>query len=877
MPISAGEKLGPYEILAPIGAGGMGEVYKARDTRLDRIVAIKVSKAEFSERFEREARAVAALNHSNICTLHDVGPNYLVMEYIEGTPLKGPLPVDQALRCAVQICDALDAAHRKGITHRDLKPANILVTKAGIKLLDFGLAKLSTATQAAKPPEDATLTMALTGRNEIVGTLYYMSPEQLQAQGNGKEIDARSDIFSFGLVLYEMLTGKRAFQGSSPASVIAAIMERPAPSVAEIAPAALDRALKRCLEKDPDDRWQTVRDLKAELQWIASAPGAGTTSAATAVPQRRVPLWTVATTCGFAVLTLGVTLWALRRPSPEPPKLVRFQIAPPEKVTLAPTFALSPDGSKLAYEATGPDGVMRVWLRPMDALDSHALVGTEMPSAVPVFWSPDSHFILFSAGGKLKKADVAGGPPLTLCDAPQTVVGGSGNRDGLILFGLNLATIQRVSSAGGVSSPVTSLIAARNDNSHDFPVFLPDGRHFLYLIRTPTAEDSGIYLGALDSKPEEQGRKRLVATTFSPGFVPYADGNGGAILFERDGTLLAQPFDLRRLETVGEAVPVAEQLGSYLGSGFFSASTNGILVYRGDQAGNQRLAWLNRQGNILSVMGDPHRYTRPVLSPDGTRVAVVRSELSNWDIWLTGVSGGGDTRFTFDPARDNDPVWSPDGKRIAFSSDRAGQLDLYQHSSDGAGKDELLFKSDHTKTVTDWSRDGRYLLYTDSDPQTKRDLWVMPMDGPPGERRPVAFLRSAFNEYNGKFSPDGRWVAYASDESGRYEIYVRPFPAAEGGGAKWMVSRDGAREPRWRGDGKELFYLAPNGSVMAASVSASGAAFQSATPAALFKAPSTPGWDVSADGKQFLFPVPAGDAAQAPFIVVQNWTALLRK
>ena len=881
MPLSVGDKLGPYEILAPIGAGGMGEVYKAHDPRLKRDVAIKVSAAQFSERFEQEAHVIAALNHSNICQIYDVGRDYLVMEYIEGAPLKGPLPVDQALKYAVQICDALDAAHKKGITHRDLKPANILVTKAGIKLLDFGLARFGSSGtgQAAKPPRDATLTMALTGKNEIVGTLYYMSPEQLQSQATGKEIDGRSDIFSFGLLMYEMLTGKRAFDGSSPASVIAAIMERPAPSIADVAPPSLDRVLKRCLEKDAENRWQTARDLKAELEWIASTPAIEATSKS--APSKSRLGWVVAAIATVAALALGVTLWAPWRPVPDPPKLVRFQIAPPDKVTFGGTFALSPDGSKLAYYAAGSDGVMRGWLRGMDTLEARLLPGMEQGLVTsPIFWSFDSRFVLFHVGGKLKRGDMAGGPPVTLCDTRNrnTVVGGSGNRDSVILFGLTTGPIQRVSLAGGAPSAVTALSAARSDRTHSYPVFLPDGHHFLYLVRTMGGtEANGIYLGSIDSKPEQQDAKRLIATNFAADFVPFPDGDRGAILFDRDGTLLAQPFDLRRLENSGEATPLAEQLGSILGFGFFSASANGTLVYRGIATGNERLGWLDRQGNKLGAVGEPHLFSAGLaISPDGTRVATARIEPANSDIWLTDLSHASDTRFTFDPARELSPVWSSDGNRIAFSSERAGAFDLYQHASNGSGQDELLFKSDHQKFAADWSRDGRYLLYTDIDPKTKADLWVLPMDGASSERMPVPFLRTDFSERDGKFSPDNHWIAYDSDESGRSEVYLRPFPAVEGGG-KWMVSHGGGRQPHWRGDGKELFYIGPDSSLMAVPVTASGAAFQSGTPVALFKTPPNQGWDVAADGKRFLFPIAVGDSAQAPFTVVLNWMSLLKK
>jgi serine/threonine protein kinase len=804
MALSSGDKLGPYEILAPIGAGGMGEVYRARDTRLGRDVAIKISHEKFTDRFEREARAIATLNHPNICTLHDVGPDYLVMEYIEGAPLKGPLPLDQALKCAAQILDALDAAHQKGIIHRDLKPENIVVTKTGIKLLDFGLAKFG---HSAEPLRDATLTMALTGRNEIVGTLYYMSPEQLQAQATGQEIGARSDIFSFGLVLCEMITGKRAFEGASPASVIGAIMERPAPSIANVAPLSLDRALQRCLAKDPGERWQSARDLKAEIEWIASTPRIEAAS-----KSGRPPLgWIVAAAIAtLAALALGVLLWAPWRSAPDPPKVMRFQIAPAERLTVGnAAFSVSPDGSMLVYYANGSDGVERVWLRSMDTLESRPLPGAEVQSTPPMFWSFDSRFVLLNIGGKLKKVDGTGGPPITLSDGLNTLVGvgGSGNRDGVILFGRNPGVVERVFVSGGSPSAVTALNAARKDESHTFPVFLPDGRHFLYLLRTAGSEANGIYLGSIDSRPEQQDPKRLIATDAGADFVPFPGGDRGTILFYRDGTLLAQPFDLRRFETVGEATPLAEQVGINVAFAFFSASAKGTLVYRSTGAGNERLGWLDRQGNRLGQLGEPHRYLELAISPDGTRAAAARSDA--WkDIWVTEFAHATETRFTFDPTSDRDPVWSPDRSHLAFSSNRSGQSDLYQHASNGSGEDELLFKSQNAKIVTDWSRDGRYLLYHEYDPKTRTDLWLLPMDAASSGRKPVSFLRSDFHELNGKFSPDGHWIAYQSNESGQYEIYVRPFPKIEGAG-KWVVSHGGGRQPHWRGDGKECSTFVP--------------------------------------------------------------------
>ncbi|HWE49064.1 MAG TPA: protein kinase [Bryobacteraceae bacterium] len=880
MPLSPGDRLGPYEILAPIGAGGMGEVYKARDIRLDRIVALKKSKTDFDPRFEREARAVAVLNHPNICTLHDVGSDYLVMEYVEGAELKGPLPLPKAIELACQILDAIDAAHRKGITHRDLKPANILVTKSGVKVLDFGLAKMERA-QGLVLAADAPTAISIEGT--ITGTIYYMAPEQLQGK---PDVDSRADIFAFGCVLYEMLTGKRAFEGSNVASVIAAVMERPAPSVGEVAPASLDRVIKKCLAKDPDERWQNARDLKTELAWAVEAP------AATHHPQqtRGYSLGIIGTAAAAIALSAAVMSWAPWKAVPEAPKPVRFQIAPAPGVKVANAFSLSPDGTRLAYPATGADGVFRLWMRAMDTLESRAVPGTEGLLAAPFFWSPDSRWVVFEAGGKLMKADVAGGPPQTICAVSATVVSGSWvshgrNGDGAIIFGNSggIGGIHRVSPEGGDPVPVTALNQARKDNFHTQPVFLPDGRHFLYFVNSATPENSGIYLGSLDLKPDRQNHTRLLATATGADFVPNGGGNGGTILFLREGTLLAQQFDIRRLKTIGEPMPLAEQVGNYRSFGFFSASANGALVWRGVSTGaTSQLVWFDREGKRLGAQGDAHVLGDIALSPDAMRVAAVRTEGSNPDLWLTTFSGGlvspgTDVRFTFDPTRDSRPVWSPDGEHIAFSSDRAGTVDLYQHASNGAGRDELLLKSGHTKEVTDWSRDGRWLLYSDLDAKTRHDLWVLPMDGvTPGQ--PMPLLRSDFDELSARFSPDGHWVAYQSDETGRYEIYVRPFPAPAGGGGRWAVSQGGGMQPRWRGDSKELFYIAPDGDVMAIPVSGGGGAFQSGRSTALFRnLPNPPGWDAAPDGKRFLFPVPVGDAQETPFNVVLNWMSLIRK
>jgi serine/threonine protein kinase len=859
MPLAAGEKLGPYEILAPIGAGGMGDVYKARDTRLDRIVAIKVSKIEFSERFEREARAVAALNHSNICTLHDVGPNYLVMEYIEGTPLKGPLPVDQALKYAVQICDALDAAHKKGITHRDLKPANILVTKGSIKLLDFGLAKIG---QSAMPISDATLTMALTGKNEIVGTIYYMSPEQLQAQATGQEIDPRSDIFSFGLVLYGMLTGKRAFEGSSPASVIAAIMERPAPSIADVAPAALDRVLRKCLAKDPDERWQTARDLKDELEWIASAPESG--SAVPSPNKKSKLVWFLGAIASAVVLALaGLALIHFREaPLPELAG-VRFQIAPPEKSTID-YFKLSPDGRSLAF-VTGD----RLWIRPLNSLESRPLAGTE--GASQLFWSPDSQFLGFFAQGKLKKIVASGGPPQDLCTVTQPF-GGTWNRDGVIVLPLSLGSgLYRVPASGGTPMPLSSGV-----KRHVYPEFLPDGQHFLYLdIDTGRA----IGIGSLDGAPAVI----VPEDADSPVYVAAAGGQGGYLLFRRREVLMAQRFNPTALTFSGDPVALAQRIGGDPIWGAFSVSENGTLVYAPPTgAGALQLAWKDRAGKQVGLFGPPGVYDRFRLSSDEKQITFTALQNNEPDIWVMDAARGVPSKLTFDPAIDDPPMWSPDGQRIVWASNRVGgTFDLYIKPATG-GTDQLLLKMGTLSGwAEDWSRDGRYILYQIPGGKTGQDLWIAPqaVSGTPADK-PSPYLQTQFDEEHGRFSPDGHWVAYTSNETGRQEVYVQPFPAT---GAQFQVSLGGGREPHWRKDGTELFYIGEGRTVTAVSMKLGGKSFQAEQPKRLFPLSILStfivarSYEVSNDGQRFLTPVIPDGGSAPPLTVDLNWQAMLKK
>jgi eukaryotic-like serine/threonine-protein kinase len=885
MPLSAGEKLGPYEILAPIGAGGMGDVYKARDTRLDRIVAIKTSKTEFSERFEREARAVAALNHPNICTLHDVGPNYLVMEYIEGTPVKGPLPLDQALQYAAQICDALDAAHTKNITHRDLKPPNILVTKQGIKLLDFGLAKVGPVVRA----DEATMTMALTGKGEILGTLMYMSPEQI----NGREADARSDIFSFGLVLYEMLTGKRAFEGSTPASVMGAILERPAPSIAEVAPPALDRVLNRCLEKDPDRRWRSASDLKWALENLGPTETGSKPERGFAAPQWIWLAWGAA-----AVFLLGFLFIAaahFREPQPARPELMRLQIPLPEGAQSLVAFIVSPDGRHLAYIVRSSGSAPRVWLRSLDSLEAHPLAGTEYVETVPLFWSYDSRFLVFAAGRGLKKIPIAGGPPEPVANLSE--IGGSMNQDGVIILGTNPGAnggrgLIRISTNGTVT-PLT-VVDPRKEFAHHHPTFLPDGKHFLYLKVATAPENRGIYIGSLDTPAEQQSTKRLVATAFGPAqFVPATDSAGGYLLFMRDGALLAQPFNDKTFEVSGDPVTTAGPIGFFVDRAFFSASVNGTLIYNPSSATDFQLSVSERRGSQVlpgQTVGAVRDFALSglALSPDGKRAAFVRRDLQrtqNTNVWLFDLVRGDASPFTYRPGVERSPIWSPDGRRIVFNSNRNGPFDLYVKPADGSEDEELLLKSGENKTATSWSRDGHFLLYAQGSGQTRSEIWVLPDPGVAvAERKPVPFLQTEFAETDAQFSPEAtgapRWVAYVSNESGHNEVYVRPFspgsngaPAASG---KWLVSRGGGIHPRWRSDGHELTYLGA-GKIYTVEISPSRR-FEAGAPKPLADLPAGAAFgDISADGSRILVAVPEKQNTAPPFNVVLNWQAGLKK
>ncbi len=880
----------------------MGEVYRALDTRLQRIVAVKILPSHLSEnpeakeRFDREARTISSLNHPHVCTLHDVGHkngvDYLVMEYLEGETLasrldEGALAPDQVLRYGIEICEGLEMAHRAGIVHRDLKPGNIMLTKTGVKLMDFGLAKSSPASASAAASLSLTLSSPaanspLTEKGMIVGTFQYMSPEQVQ----GKEVDGRSDIFSLGAVLYEMVTGNRAFEGKSQLSVAASILENEPTSIRSVKPMTspvLDHAIVCCLAKNPEDRWQTARDLALELKWTAE-PGAQTgifTPAGQRKAGRQWLAWSVAALLG---ITLALTTFLFRGKTPPGTTPVRFEIQLPAG---ALTFMLSPDGRQMAFLAPGPDGRNVVWIRALDSLEPHPLRGTEN-ILVPIVWSPDSRFIAFQTGNKLKKIDISGGPPQEVCDAFVAVIGGAWNRDGTIIFGTVGNGIMQVPAAGGVATLLTTT-EGRNE-VHTFPSFLPDGRHFLYL-RAP--ENPGIYLGSLDVKPEQQSSRRILSTSQMAVYAVSAEPKMGRLFFLREGTLLAQAFDERSMQPQGDPIRVAERVGSFHLSGLFSVSPSGVLAYSAGPTARwlSQLNWLDRQGKQLGHAEQPgtYSYTDFALSPDGKRLAASKIDPragGETGIWLLDLLRGVSTRFTFDQAPDSAPVWSPDGSRVAFAAYRAGGNGIYQKTTNGTGKEQALVSvTGDEKLPDDWSRDGRFLLYTQQDPQTHADLWVLPLAGdgtPSGTATP--FANTAYSEEQGRFSPDTRWIAYASDESGRSEIYIQPFPAPPNGGSKTPISRDGGSQPRWRRDGKELFYSSPDGKLMAVDVT-QGPIFKASAPRTLFQVPVAQighnvggsqvlGWDVAPDGKRFL--IDTATISTEPVTVVLNWPAELK-
>ena len=854
MSLDRGTKLGPYEILEPLGAGGMGEVYKARDTRLDRMVALKVSHQQFSERVEREARAIAALNHPHICQLHDVGPNYLVMEYIEGQPLKGPLPAGEALRLGSQILAALDAAHRKGIVHRDLKPGNILVSKSGIKLLDFGLAKLVQPSSGPQATEVVTRT-SLTQEGTIVGTLQYMAPEQLE----GKEADERSDIFAFGVVLYELLTGRRAFQGESQAALISAIMTQDPLRANAVQPAfspMLDYVLSLCLKKSPDDRWQSVADVKAALEWVAGHDLASQPAAARGVSAKWA--WPIAAAIVLAALAIGFSRLINRQPAfPR----TQFREGPPAGGSLIGLPAISPDGRSIALQvesgaqAKGAPPVARIWVRPLDSPRAQALSGTE--GVESLFWSPDSRSIAFTAGGYLKKVDVQSARVQMLASVPGLADSpGAWSPSGEIVVPVQREGLFRIPDGGGNLTPLTG--ASRTDALLYSPAFLPDGRHFVFCVFGQG--QSGIYASALDAPASSAP---ALVWKGNCGGVAYV--NPGYLVALRGSTLTAQRFDPRALQLKGEPFPVSEQpfTAGYFWVSPFTASVNGSLVYWGRSQPLEKLVWFDRAGRELSEAAPAGSYSTLALSPDGRRLAMSRldSETNNADIWVLDLLRSAWLRISFDPDVEHWPVWSPDGSRLVYESHRNSTLAFYEKVVDSPSPERFFLTLNRENGPCAWSPSGREVLYFAFDPKTKYDLWVAPVAG---EHKPAVLVQTPFNEECGDFSPDEDFLVYTSDETGFPQVLVQQLSRGADGvlrasGRRWQISSAGGTRPRWRKDGKEIFFMGPSEGatrLMSVPVKRTSSGLDTGAPVPLFAARSD-SYVASPDGQRFLIAVPA--------------------
>ena len=801
-PITPGSQMGPYRIDGVLGQGGMGRVFRGTDTRLDRAVAIKVCREGFAGRFEQESRAIAAISHPNVCTLYDVGPNYLVMELVDGETLaarlkRGKLPLSETLRLGSQIAEALGVAHAKGIVHRDLKPANIMLSKSGVKVLDFGLAK-------------STLDPSLTEAGDVMGTPAYLAPERLE----GREADVRSDIYALGLILAEMATGKRS-------------------QILEGLPQELDRVVRRCLEVDPDDRWQSARDLKWELESIGLAAPAPSTRTRNALESIALA------SAGFLLVLLGF-FYFQRRSAPLP--LTRVDIQLPGK-SLVRSLAVSPDGRFIAMVLVR-DGKQQIWIRALDAVDMTALAGTE--NAVDPFWSPDSRSLGFFADAKLKKIDRSGGPVQTLCDA-LGAVGGTWNGKGDILIGA-LSGVQRISERGGAAKDLTGDTV--------YPVFLPDGRHFV------GTRNDGVWLSSMDGAAARQILPDVSRTEIVD--AP-AGSHTGAILFTRAGTLMALPFNMKTLAAAGEPFAIAEQIAVGTNSSWLASSSNsGLLAYVSGQRSQWQYVWRDRQGQNLGAFGDAGGVA--MISPDGKHLVGDPKGV----ITLVDLAHGSTTRLTLGTSGGMNPAWSPDGRYVVYN----GEHGIYRKATEGGAPPQLILRSSTLAVPKSWSPDGRYLIYAQIHAGTGADLFALPMDQP--DPHPMVLAQTPATEDQGQFSPDGHWVAYTSNESGQSEIYVIPFPPA-GDGARWIVSKGGGVMPRWRRDGKELFYVSPDWKMMAVDVSTKPS-FQSGTPHVLFDTEMVDtgirtgpmSWDISADGRRFLI-ISENSSGASSVNLILNW------
>jgi len=882
MTLASGSRLGPYEVVAPLGAGGMGEVYRARDARLGRDVAVKVLPASFSNdadrlrRFEQEARAAGVLNHPNVTAVYDIGTidgaPYVVSELLEGETLRsrlagGALGPRRAIDYAIQIAHGLAAAHEKGIVHRDLKPENLFVTKDGrVKILDFGLAKL-TQPEKAGPQTSLPTETAGTEPGVVMGTLGYMSPEQVR----GRPADARSDIFSFGSILYEMLSGKRAFHADSAADTMSAILREDPPDLSStnrlIAP-ALDRIVRHCLEKNPEARFHSAHDLAFDLDALSGSQVADTQAAVSPPRRPKITNALVAVAVIGLLLVVALAVLAGLRSRREPAAhAMRFAIPIPpgtaySRSPLSRAVSISPDGTRLAIEAISK-GRSRLYLRPLDSDEAVELEGS-LDATFP-FWSPDSRFIAFFAEGKLKKIPATGGHPEELCEAPFAIVG-TWNREGTILFSrLAPPGIYRVSDNGGKAIRVTSPDPSQLEVNHLWPHFLPDGRRFLYFVNPPqTAEARELRLSSLDSK-----ESRTVARLDSR--AEYAAP--GYLIFVREGDLFAQPFDDRKARLHGEPRLLAKAVHYHLGpsNAAFSVSEAGILVYE-TATPPSRLVWLDREGREIGQLGQPSVMQGLRISPEGGRVAVDIADrrTGTSDIWLFELSRGVSTRLHFDPVDEILPVWSPDGSKLIYRSDRQGAPDIYEMAIGVPGSEKPLLREPGLQQAEDVSRDGRFLVYLNEMQTTVWAIWLLPLQG---DRKPLPWLRTRFNLASPRFSPDGRWIAYESDESGVPEIYMA---LTEGGGEKRRISPAGGRRPRWRRDGKELYYIAPGDTLMALPVSP-GRTLEVGAPVPLFRGElEIEEYDVAPEGSRFLVSTPVEKVRESPIRVILNWDAALK-
>jgi len=888
------ESIAHYRISSKLGEGAMGEVYRATDSKLGREVAIKLIPEDFAKdstrmsRFTREAQVLASLNHPNIAAIYGVEDRALIMELVEGPTLaerikQGPIPLDEALEFARQIGDGLAAAHDKGIVHRDLKPSNIKITPSGtIKLLDFGLAKSDGPWATATPADETpTLTVASTGAGVILGTAAYMPPEQAR----GRSVDRRADIWAFGVILYEMLTGTQTFAGDTVSDVLASVI-RQDPDLSRV-PAKVRPLLRRCLEKDPKKRLRDAGDAMLMLEPVSE-------DARAVAPARRGLLWTIGGIAAALLVALAWLAFVHFRETPPATEVVRFQMGLPENTnfTMSGVTTISPDGRKVAFSAYGADGEPRVWVRAFDATTAVALENTNT-NQLPFqfFWSPDSRFIAFEGGGRLKKVAVDGGAPQIIAAPPkpaffQWVLGGSWNSDNVIIVGTDQG-IMRVSADGGMLTPVTSL--AKGEAPHTAPRFLPDGRHFLY-VRGAAPDNRYVAVGDLDTKPDAQSTTPVVKTGVGAVVVRGAVG-GFTLLFQSENTVLAQDFDAKAFAVTGEPVTVAEQVaGASLGAvgvPSFSASNTGTLAYRTVGGNTRQLTWFNRDGQMIGTPGEHAVYGIVKVSPDASKAAVVlnvdlRVRPPNNDVWIVDLIKGGSTRLTFDPATDTQPAWSPDGKWVAWVSNRNNQWGLFRKAADGSGVEERLSTSTTAIQLTDWSHDG-YLIYGEMG-----DIWALPVEADAtGKRTPVAVVSSPANELGAYVSPDSRWIAYISNETGQQELFVQPFKLGSGAATgKWPVSSRGTMGmARWRSDSKELMFINGDGSIVAVDV-APGPSFQISAPHKLFQLPlellslnNVRGTlaDATRDNQRLLLIMPVQDSAQREVSVVMNWQQALRK